>query len=476
MSTSLPSPLIPLPSDPHNSVNEDKDDPFATLFSAPTPRASRAGTPTLDEVADNSSKLPGRHSRKESTDSEFGSFVSVPSAEDPLRSSDSMPEAAPFTPLQNFELFDRFAEDAKVAAEKSKREVLDELLEHEDGPMYWSQSSSGANASRTSTPVPSAANATEPAAANVGSSKEYSLLDSSPITTSEGERRSRHLTRQHMSTEPQGSRSRSPPPRSPSLPPSSIPRISNPEVQRTQSSFFVPSSLPSRWVSSFLSSTMRPSLPRSRSSTEEARHADEDDSGKTSQHHQTSLPVALPSHLLDSLSSLTHSIPNPAPQTTSSPAAVDAAITHGSPFASHPFVPASGAPGFAGDRQWNKGFEFDQADVEMKTVRLVGRKEVTTPVLNEQLASMLRPHFPALARLPRSWLLLYSLDQHGVSLNTLYARCQNHTGGTLVVMQDSGNAVFGVWMGEGIHQSKGSYYGSGQSWVCLVECQAGAYL
>ncbi|KAL6307308.1 TLD-domain-containing protein [Sparassis latifolia] len=135
------------------------------------------------------------------------------------------------------------------------------------------------------------------------------------------------------------------------------------------------------------------------------------------------------------------------------------AITHGTPFASHAFVPASGAPGFAGDRDWDKGFDFDRSNLDKKSVRLVGRKDITIPVLT------LRPHFPALARLPRSWLLLYSLDQNGISLNTLYMRCQNHTGGALVILRDSRNAVFGAWMGEGIHLSKGAYFGSGESFL-----------
>lgn len=73
-------------------------------------------------------------------------------------------------------------------------------------------------------------------------------------------------------------------------------------------------------------------------------------------------------------------------------------------------------------------------------------------------------------RLPRSWTLLYSLDQHGISLNTLYTRCESHAGGALVVMRDSNDAVFGAWMGEGIHMSKGAYYGSGESCVILYSC------
>jgi hypothetical protein len=34
-----------------------------------------------------------------------------------------------------------------------------------------------------------------------------------------------------------------------------------------------------------------------------------------------------------------------------------------------------------------------------------------------------------------------------------------------VVIRDSGDAVFGVWMGEGIMLSKGAYYGSGESFL-----------
>ena len=68
-------------------------------------------------------------------------------------------------------------------------------------------------------------------------------------------------------------------------------------------------------------------------------------------------------------------------------------------------------------------------------------------------------------RISRSWTLLYSLDQHGISLNTLYTRCEAHTGGALLVMRDSNDAMFGAWVGDGIRQSKGAYYGNGESYV-----------
>jgi len=98
-------------------------------------------------------------------------------------------------------------------------------------------------------------------------------------------------------------------------------------------------------------------------------------------------------------------------------------------------------------------------------VRLVGRKEMTSVVLTLEVADMIRAYLPALARLPRSWTLLYSLDQHGISLSTLYTRCQNHPGGALLAIRDAGDTVFGAWVGDGLHPSKGAYYGGGESFL-----------
>jgi len=137
-------------------------------------------------------------------------------------------------------------------------------------------------------------------------------------------------------------------------------------------------------------------------------------------------------------------------------------------------VPPSGAPGFAGDHPWDKGFSdsyFDTERVDKKSVRMEGRRETTSPVLDRELVDLIRPHLPALARLPRTWSLLYSLDQHGISLNTLYTRCElqgpasSHPRGSLVVMKDSGDAIFGAWLGESVKVGKGGYYGSGESFL-----------
>ena len=207
--------------------------------------------------------------------------------------------------------------------------LLNELLYHEDDPMYFSRS---ASTSRLPTPKPPSAAETPDAA-----------------------RPSRHLTREESRTEPVDVHRHSPPMRSPSIPPTPM-RLSDPEVQRTQS-FFAPSSFsapsfPTKWVSSLLS---RPVF---------------------SVHPPLS---SEPSTEIDGLPAHSHSRAATMPGATP--------ITHGTPFAAHPYVPPSGAPGFAGDRSWNKGFEFDKENVERASVKLVGRKEGTHGILSVAMAN-----------------------------------------------------------------------------------------
>ena len=147
-------PLIPLPVDTQQQrTNDDaKDDIFATLFSPATPRASPTLQPVPDEPFTESTRPRMRaHSRTSSTDSEFGSFVSVPSAEDPLHQAAS-DIGQPFSPIQNFEFFDQFTENAKAATERNKMGVLDELLQNEMDPASFLRA--GASLRRFLTLIP----------------------------------------------------------------------------------------------------------------------------------------------------------------------------------------------------------------------------------------------------------------------------------------------------------------------------------
>ena len=396
------SPLIPLPT--HRG--EDKEDLFATLFSPPTPRASPTRTP------EPTSGWSARHARQESTDSEFGAFVSVPAAEDPLRLVDG-PDLGPYNSQQTYEFFDKFTEDAKAASEKRRSQVLDELLQHEDDPLYWLQGTSSVDAPATpqssqhaSTTDLSAPNggslidldsssdlnrsfdslASPPPAKPSSSPKPLTAFDRSLFDDIEhaddgleGDRPSRQ--RAHTNPHPVSTL----PIRSPSLPPSSPMRPADPQIQRMQSSYFTPQSIPSRWVSSFLTSTIRgartnPSTPPAEPSVASIFASISEEPSPPS----SRLPV----------STWSQSAPHTRAPTYSEGGSVDSAITHGTPFGSQPYIAPSGAPGFAGDRMWDKGFEFNRVEVEHQSVRLAGRREMTGVVLTVEIADIVSPTTP----------------------------------------------------------------------------------
>ncbi|KAI0776526.1 hypothetical protein BD413DRAFT_610150 [Trametes elegans] len=81
--------------------------------------------------------------------------------------------AADFTDdaFNNQGFFDKFTADAKVASERKRREVLDELFQHEEDPLYWLQGASKVNQSENSTPTPSCI------ASETASSVGKSLID-----------------------------------------------------------------------------------------------------------------------------------------------------------------------------------------------------------------------------------------------------------------------------------------------------------
>ncbi|KAJ1311147.1 hypothetical protein OPQ81_009648 [Rhizoctonia solani] len=178
-----------------------------------------------------------------------------------------------------------------------------------------------------------------------------------------------------------------------------------------------------------------------------------------------SLPRSWASILGHSILGTEHTSP-PHPPEFSPPAKPvrESSITHENPF-SHTVIPPSGAPGYTGEK-WDKGFGDDAVSKSSGSrLKLLGRTEMTTPILSVETAEKLRPYLPALRRLAPKWSLLYSLDQHGISLATFYARCeQPATGGCLIAIRDSEGATFGVWCGDGVRKHDG-YAGTGESFL-----------
>ncbi|KDN44372.1 TLD-domain-containing protein [Tilletiaria anomala UBC 951] len=91
-------------------------------------------------------------------------------------------------------------------------------------------------------------------------------------------------------------------------------------------------------------------------------------------------------------------------------------------------LPISGAPGFdaylsATDQQWNTGhWKMEEKEKHRKyiPVSLTGRREETSEVIEQWHAARIQAALPPRLQLGKTWRLVYSLDQHGISLGTLY--------------------------------------------------------
>lgn len=176
--------------------------------------------------------------------------------------------------------------------------------------------------------------------------------------------------------------------------------------------------------------------------------------------------------------------------------------------------PISGAPGFNPNtlHNWNTGSWSLSSSDEMQRnkkpipVQLTGRRSETQEVMSKELAAHLTAQLPKRLQLGKTWKLLYSSDQHGISLGTLYWKVQNGldistngqrvdaglqdaegwlrgasiatqeavTGvrriggglnlaeaGLIVAIRDSNDRIFGAFVNERL-RAQSSYYGNGE--------------
>ncbi|ORZ31029.1 TLD-domain-containing protein [Catenaria anguillulae PL171] len=111
-------------------------------------------------------------------------------------------------------------------------------------------------------------------------------------------------------------------------------------------------------------------------------------------------------------------------------------------------------------------------DAQPLHVTLNGRLPTTKHICTTGMADQLRKHFPALARLADAWSLVYSMDQHGISLTTLYDRVRQTVAnkvvqprGFVLVVQDSKGKRFGAYLSDGLRVSAHAFYGTGETFV-----------
>ncbi|KAF7321136.1 Zn(2)-C6 fungal-type domain-containing protein [Mycena chlorophos] len=537
--TPAPSPS-PTPTRVRSDREEEAFDKFANLFLPPTPRASPVPSPpplTLPVVPPSSASIA-------SPDSEFGAFVSVSPTEDPL--SASLAAFDPFTPVEApASGLEEFSHSVQNRAE-TNRGLLDELLNHEDEPMYW------LNESRHTT-QPQPVSAPQPP---ISLNDEHDLLPSqrpnkwmtdslsdldfdfftspqTPHPPSPDPQQPHRRSSSHSSTlrspvhSPSFTSARTlAPPLASNSTSEDAPGFEHRHATPSRSNSYaalassLSKSAGGKWMASFLPSALASSAPNPGLLPPPVSSSSSSSPGSHS-----------PS------SSLANSLVLPQPPTSSSGKVPD--LSHFTPFApahkpgSSSF---SGAPGFRGDKayDWDKGYSHaleqelghtpeasepewdDDEDIlildgkgnatrvggpsrnpsighsgnvtvkaqdgvgvllERKmtlSINLEGRKAMTVGVLTNELVALIHPHLSALLRLPRKWTLLYSLDQHGISLKTLYSRCALQPAssrtpqpkGGLLVIQDTQGSIFGAWVPDGIKRSVGgAYYGGGESFL-----------
>jgi hypothetical protein len=436
------------------SNDEEYADKFATLFSPATPHATPTSSPRLYPVQLGTHVSPLAHRAVHGLrEWDRGILMPVSAAHDPL----SMPSATSPPPTSSLvssvstltsaqagsekrtitiaqtasmEFFDKFTEEAKRASELNKRGYLDELLHHEDDPLYWllpdpshspdvldtggESSHDTANiATEEITKMDNEAAVVTPAQdtdrplidlsfddldldgtgswdespESVQGDEEGSRSASENATEQSaqehGPRPSRPLAQSLTSAPPQPSSAvttSSHPSRTPSRR-SESPSSSTPST--LSQNYNTLSTLSSRWMSTLLSSS-RLSAPSTSSDAHRAF-----DTLFAIEPSPSTKSKTTSQHVLFATSSAGHThrppvnintVPIPRTRNVHNVHPSMVSMSHNTPFGSHmsSFTPPSGAPGFSGDdHAWDRGFseDYDREKVERRSISLRGRQE-----------------------------------------------------------------------------------------------------
>lgn len=113
--------------------------------------------------------------------------------------------------------------------------------------------------------------------------------------------------------------------------------------------------------------------------------------------------------------------------------------------------------------------------LELKGYKSSTKHKLLSPKLGEEI----RQHIPSLLQINHTWHLLYSVEQSGTSLHTLYANCEpkygenmNRRKGYILVVQDTHKNIFGAYLNDHLRCLDGKYYyGNGDCF--LWKCEKG---
>lgn len=122
----------------------------------------------------------------------------------------------------------------------------------------------------------------------------------------------------------------------------------------------------------------------------------------------------------------------------------------------------------------NKAYVHD--DDSLPPVTLLGYAPKTkNRLLNPEMCDELRPLMPTRIQLYQEWTLLYSLEQHGASLHSLYERVKPDSSvprrvGYVLVIKDRKNSIFGAYSNEAFHPNEHMRYsGNGECFLWKMD-------
>ncbi|GAA6039877.1 hypothetical protein JCM8097_006775 [Rhodosporidiobolus ruineniae] len=117
-------------------------------------------------------------------------------------------------------------------------------------------------------------------------------------------------------------------------------------------------------------------------------------------------------------------------------------------------------------RSGKGGSAFDPA---AQPIQLVGVRPGVQRVLDEDVAEGLRPSLPPRLRLSPRWTLLYSLDQHGISLSTFFTSLErglrDRDGGFVLVVRTERGEVLGAYCSEALKRPGREEGRGAERWV-----------
>lgn len=384
--------------------NEDLVDKFSTLFTPSTPRASPIpGTSPATSTFARPSSL--------NSHSHASSLLPVSNSEDPL----AILSPSPTYPLSNrlpprpalpdskkppnnptLDYFERFGQDARAAVDQKRNSTLEELLTHQDDPLYWITREVQEQSSQPTPSVadlvdltsdvvtPSDSNQNPEATSSIHTFDEDYFAPRSVTSSVRASPDFRHSPKRStnvlMPTPAPPIESKSPVTSGFESPPSraSEDSLASSPGSARHTPYTTLTNLSSRFMSSILPSAgslpQAPFVPFSRPSLD-SLFASNEPSSPSSHRSRSSERSGSPARR------------RPAHASSSS----DLHITHGtpfgpsskpSPFAPHIYIPPTGAPGYAGEKyDWDRGFsaQLEQEAKAAESKNGDANDEVQTP-------------------------------------------------------------------------------------------------